>query len=338
MTTSKKWNKRGSRALAASLSIALVAANFALAGPVAHAAVADNEGTEQISTSDKYRSFTKGSGAVKLTFPELSITAEAGEMMSGATVVINGYEQGDQLTFVTTGTEITVKSGAGNGVYILEGGASTAEYQSVLENAEFTMTSPGERSLTFGLGPVPAFNKNGHFYEYVAETSIKWPKAKADAEKKSYYGRQGYLVTITDPDENAFIVDKTPVIGWIGGKDVAREQNEQQNDRATTRVSTLQNIEKYKGYGDWRWVTGPEGLVQFEGKSGLRFYQGYLADGGKNDAAEVTDATYGPMYANWAPNEPNDKTYEHVVHIYSSGPNKSKWNDYPTNSQGCMPT
>lgn len=139
------------------------------------------------------------------------------------------------------------------------------------------MTSPGERSLTFGLGPVPAFNKNGHFYEYVAETSITWPKAKADAEKKSYYGRKGYLVTITDPDENAFIVDKTPVIGWIGGKDVAREVDA--NGKATTRVSTLQNIEKYKGYGDWRWVTGPEGELQYEGKSGLPFYKGYKAAG-----------------------------------------------------------
>lgn len=49
MTTSKKWNKRGSRALAASLSIALVAANFALAGPVAHAAVADNDGSNKFS-------------------------------------------------------------------------------------------------------------------------------------------------------------------------------------------------------------------------------------------------------------------------------------------------
>ncbi|OMF98118.1 S-layer homology domain-containing protein [Paenibacillus sp. FSL R7-0337] len=329
MTTSKKWNKRGSRALAASLSIALVTANFAVLGPVAHAAVAENDGSEQIFTSDKYRSFTKDSGSVKLTFPELFITADPGEMMTGATVVINGYKQGDQITFVTTGTEITVKSGAGNGVYILEGGASTAEYQSVLENAEFTMTSPGERSLTFGLGPVPAFNKNGHFYEYVSETSITWPKAKADAEKKSYYGRQGYLVTITDPDENAFIVDKTPVIGWIGGKDVARAVDG--NGRATQNVSTLQSIGKYNGYGDWRWVTGPEGMVQYEGKSGLPFYKGYNINGKNDDTAtvpNVTDATYGPMYANWATGEPNDATFEHVVHIYSSGQYKSKWNDY----------
>ncbi|MFD1910509.1 hypothetical protein ACFSQ7_50865 [Paenibacillus rhizoplanae] len=72
MTTSKKWNKRWSRSLAASLSIALVAANFAVLGPVAHAAVADNDGSEQIFfTSDQYRSFTKDAGAVKLTFPEL---------------------------------------------------------------------------------------------------------------------------------------------------------------------------------------------------------------------------------------------------------------------------
>lgn len=269
----EKWNKRGSRALAASLSIALVAANFALAGPVAHAAVADNDGSEEIFTSEEYRNFTKpDSGAVSLTFLNFFITAEADEMMSGATVVINGYKSGDKITFATGDTGIEAKSGPGDGVYILKGNASTADYQNVLENAEFTMTSPGERSLTFGLGPVPAFNKNGHFYEYVGEqNSITWPKAKADAEKKSYYGRQGYLVTITDPDENAFIAEKTPVIGWIGGKDVAR--TEDANGRATTRVSTLQS-NKYNGYGDWRWVTGPEGLVQFEGKSGLRFYQG----------------------------------------------------------------
>ncbi|MFD2882029.1 hypothetical protein ACFTAO_49370 [Paenibacillus rhizoplanae] len=166
-------------------------------------------------------------------------------MMSGATVVINGYKSGDKITFATAGTGITATSGPGDGVYILKGEASTADYQKVLENAEFTMTSPGERSLTFGLGPVPAFNK-----KMVISISM-WRKLASRGRKprrmpsiKSYYGRKGYLVTITDPDENAFIVEKTPVIGWIGGKDVAREQNEQQNDRATTRVSTLQNIEK----------------------------------------------------------------------------------------------
>lgn len=120
MTTSKKWNKRWSRSLAASLSIALVAANFAVLGPVAHAAVAENEGTEQIFTSEKYRSFTKDSGAVNLTFPELFITANAGEKMTGATIVINGYKSGDKITFVTAGTGITVTSGGNNGVYILK--------------------------------------------------------------------------------------------------------------------------------------------------------------------------------------------------------------------------
>ncbi|NQX46908.1 S-layer homology domain-containing protein [Paenibacillus tritici] len=329
MTTSKKWNKRGSRILAASLSIALVAANLALAGPVAHAAVAENEGSEQIFTSEEYRSFTKdGSNAVNLTFPELSITADAGEEMTGATVVINGYKPGDKITFVTENTGITLKPSTGNGVYILEGKASTQEYQNVLKNAKFTMTSPGERSLTFGLGPVPAFNKNGHFYEYVTHANIQWPDAKTDAEQKTYYGRKGYLVTITDADENAFIAEKAQGIGWIGGKDVAREENKQLNDRAITRVSTLQNIEKYKDYGDWRWVTGPEGRLQYEGKSGLPFYKGYKAAGGKNDSAKVTDATYGEMYTNWDGGEPNDSTFEHVVHIFESG----TWNDYRTDS------
>ncbi|WP_341346390.1 S-layer homology domain-containing protein [Paenibacillus sp. FSL H3-0469] len=331
MTTSKKWNKRGSRALAASLSIALVAANFALAGPVAHAAVADNDGSEEIFTSEEYRNFTKdGGGAVSLTFPELSITADPGEMMAGATVVINGYKTGDQMTFATSGTGITVTSSGDNGAYILTGNAPVEVYQQVLETAQFKMTSPGERSLTFGLGPVLAFNKNGHFYEYVTDPIVKWTDARVKAEQRTYYGRQGYLATITDPDENAFIAEKARGIGWIGGKDVARSET---NGRANTRVFTLQN-NKYNGYGDWRWVTGPEGKLQYEGKSGLPFYKGYNASGGRNDSATVTDLTYGIgtnhiMHNNWDTGEPNDSTYEHVVHIFASG----KWNDYPIDNR-----
>lgn len=327
MTISKKWNKGWSRSLAASLSIALVTANFAVLGPVAHAAVAENDGTEQIFTSEKYRSFTNpDSGAVNLTFPELFITADSGEMMDGATVVINGYKSGDKITFATSGTGITVATSGGNGAYILKGNAPVEIYQQILENAQFTMTSPGERSLTFGLGPVLAFNKNGHFYEYVTQNSIKWTDARVKAEERTYYGRKGYLATITDPAENAFIAEKAQGIGWIGGKDVARTET---NGRANTRVFTLQN-NKYNGYGDWRWVTGPEGKLQYEGKSGLPFYKGYNASGGRNDSATVTDLTYGIgtnhiMHNNWDAGEPNDSTYEHVVHIFASG----KWNDYP---------
>ncbi|MFD1910507.1 hypothetical protein ACFSQ7_50855 [Paenibacillus rhizoplanae] len=81
-------------------------------------------------------------------------------------------------------------------------------------------------------------------------------------------------------------------------------------------------------------MSGPEGEMKYEGKPGLPFFKGYLADGGKDDTAVVTDATYGPMYTNWDALEPNDASYEHVVHIYASGAKKGKWNDYPTNSQG----
>ncbi|WP_340020814.1 S-layer homology domain-containing protein [Paenibacillus sp. FSL K6-1096] len=331
MTISKKWKKRWSRALATSLSTALVAVNFALPGPVAHAAVAENDGSEQIFTSEKYRNFTKdGGAAVNLTFPELFITSDPDEMMAGATVVINGYKAGDQMTFATSGTGITVASSGDNGAYILTGNAPVEVYQQVLESAQFKMTTPGERSLTFGLGSVLAFNKNGHFYEYVTDASVKWPDARAKAELRTYYGRQGYLATITDPDENAFIAEKAQGIGWIGGKDVAR--SEDANGRANTRVFSLQN-NKYNGYGDWRWVTGPEGKLEYEGKSGLPFYKGYNANGGKNDSATVTDATYGIgsdhiMHNNWDAGEPNDSTYEHVVHIFKNG----TWNDYATNS------
>lgn len=329
MTTSKKQNKRWSRSLATSLSFALVAVNLAIPGPAAHAAIG-NDGSEQIFTSEKYRSFNKESGAVNLTFPELFITGNSGEMMTGATVVINGFQTGDVITFETAGTGITVNSSKGNGVYILTGDASIGVYQTVLENAKLNFTSAGERSVTFGLGPVLAFAKNGHFYEYVTDADIEWPEARANAELRTYYGRQGYLATITGPEENAFIAEKAQGIGWIGGKDVDRAEDA--NGKATKRVSTLQS--SGIGYGDWRWVTGPEGKLQYGGQFGLPFYKGYIAQGGINDTATVTNATYGlgsnkTMHNNWDAGEPNDYTYEHVMHIFANG----KWNDYASDNK-----
>jgi len=61
-----------------------------------------------------------------------------------------------------------------------------------------------------------------------------------------YYGLRGYLATITSQVENDFIKGKTKGVGWIGASDAAVE-------------------------GDWRWVTGPEGLE--DGGKGLLFWR-----------------------------------------------------------------
>src|SRR5262249_13610482 len=70
---------------------------------------------------------------------------------------------------------------------------------------------------------------NGHYYRYVAASQITWNAANAAA-----IAAGGYLATITDANENAFVHN---LVGsqnaWLGGSDAAQE-------------------------GTWVWVTGPE--------------------------------------------------------------------------------
>jgi len=75
---------------------------------------------------------------------------------------------------------------------------------------------------------VVVFTGNGHKYE-VIDKSITWTKARDDCKK-----RGGYLVTITDEEEQQFILNLLSKQGksdnyWIGG---------------------------YREKKDWKWVTG----------------------------------------------------------------------------------
>ncbi|MFY9089047.1 DUF4347 domain-containing protein [Arcobacter aquimarinus] len=74
---------------------------------------------------------------------------------------------------------------------------------------------------------------NGHYYEFVSASGITWDQAKIDAENRTLYGLNGYLVTITSDSENALITSMAGGNGWIGASDAENE-------------------------GVWKWVTGPE--------------------------------------------------------------------------------
>ncbi|MGG2105301.1 S-layer homology domain-containing protein [Lysinibacillus pakistanensis] len=227
--------------------------------------------------------------------------------LNGASVAIENFKAGDTLTF-TPESGITGNFNANTGILTLSGTASIVDYQAVLRSVKFATTSTDrtERNITFTLGSALAYSENGHFYEYINKNAvITWHNAKKEAEEKNYFGRQGYLVTITDQDESAFVTNKTQGLGWIGAQDIERK-----NGQA-------------KQTGDWRWVTGPEGLN--ENGEGMQFYTGYATSGG---------STVTGMYDNWAPNEPNNYgNAEYVAHIFGPGATAGKWNDYsPTNN------
>jgi gliding motility-associated-like protein len=78
-----------------------------------------------------------------------------------------------------------------------------------------------------------------HFYLFVSSVGITWTEAKTAAENRPpYYGRQGYLATLTSQVEANFAGKQASGAGWIGGTDVDSP-----------------NV--------WKWVTGPEAGTTF---------------------------------------------------------------------------
>ncbi|MCU6708113.1 S-layer homology domain-containing protein [Paenibacillus sp. J5C_2022] len=231
-----------------------------------------------------------------------------GGILPGATVVIDNLQTGDSLSIdeaMAAGSDITVdKSNAANGVIILTGNASAAAYQDLLRTVKYSTTSTdiSDRTIAFSMGSALPYSENGHFYYYVPLAGVSWNDAVAGASAQTYFGRQGYLATITSQGENDFIWKKTSGTGYIGARDIGRPNQE---PVATT-----------PGVGDWRWVTGPEGLS--DGGNGLQFWNGY------NPGSSVG------AYANWASGEPNDYGGgEYVAHIFGgTGANAGKWNDF----------
>jgi gliding motility-associated-like protein len=106
-----------------------------------------------------------------------------------------------------------------------------------------------------------------------------------------YYGLKGYLATLLSLDEAKLSGEQANGAGWIGGSDAAKE-------------------------GEWRWVTGPEGLAN--GGTGIVFWNG-------------TGNGSTPNFAYWNTpnNEPNQQGDEDYAHIKANSvPGiPGSWND-----------
>jgi hypothetical protein len=120
----------------------------------------------------------------------------------------------------------------------------------------------------------PYYSVNGHYYEFVSGYGIDWNDAEAAAALRTLYGLHGYLVTITDAGEQAFVQTKLAgSTGWMGASDAAVEN-------------------------EWRWVTGPE--------DGTLFSNGETIGGGHTDVLydnwapqEPNDSFPGEDYAHF---------------------------------------
>ena len=116
----------------------------------------------------------------------------------------------------------------------------------------------------------------GHSYEFIPvapDAPITWEEALEAASMRQYEGQNGYLVSITSAEENAFItqhfsLDVLPFedVVWIGAYEPLDD-------------------------GRWVWAAGPE--------AGQQFWDENLGTG--------TGMVTPPInYANWVPGEPNN--------------------------------
>lgn len=99
-----------------------------------------------------------------------------------------------------------------------------------------------EKYFSLSIGDANYLPSTDHFYQFIDQQSITWNNAKTAAENTTYYGRRGYLATLTSQEEADFAGKQASGAGWIGGSDEETE-------------------------GEWKWVTGPEaGTIFWNGE------------------------------------------------------------------------
>jgi hypothetical protein len=196
------------------------------------------------------------------------------------------------------------------GVLSFSGSTTAANWQTILRGVEFRSTTSTcyalQRRVTFVAGLVFYNPLTDHFYEYVAG-SITFTSSKTAAENRSYFGRAGYLSTMSSEAENNFVWKLMASDCWFGASDEVGLVNAA---KGTTAFASQAAVE-----GKWHWISGPE--------KGTNFSNG-------NSGAGPT--TVSGQYAKWAPGEPNNAGNEHYGQFYSA--NAGQWNDLPNVNLG----
>jgi len=175
-----------------------------------------------------------------------------------------------------------------------------------------------EKKFSLTIDDANYLPETGHFYRFISANGISWTDAKIAAETQFYYGRRGYLATLSSQIEADFAGKQASGAGWIGGSD-----------------ADSPNV--------WKWVTGPEtGTIFWNGgvngsSPSFAFWNTGEPNNFNNsgeDYVHVTDPSTGTRGAwNDLPNAGGTGSYEAKGYIVEFGtPSDSPLNIVATTS------
>ncbi|MFC4233586.1 hypothetical protein ACFOW1_16920, partial [Parasediminibacterium paludis] len=245
--------------------------------------------------------------------PGLTITSDG--TIAGFTVQITGsYTSGDILSY-TGSLPAGISAGSFNTTsksIQFTGTTDAASWQAFLRTVTLQTASatcyPEQRQVSFIAGAKFYNPLNGHFYQ-LSPTQTDWTTGFTNANNSSYFGRQGYMVTITSAAENSFVSKILASDSWIGCSDHYTYINAATGTNTYTSQGGSYNAGiSTQSEGLWYWVTGPE--------KGTLFTRGNWQDN-----RQVVNGNYN----SWNSGEPNNYGgSEDYGEIYVASGN---WND-----------
>lgn len=264
------------------------------------ATLANGQGTDQPPVLTASGNQTYCPGGLLPIATSISITDPDDTSTSAVYIQIsNGYVNGeDLLTLTGSHPNITASWDAVQGELTLQGPATYAAFETAVLATVFSSSAAnvsGNRQFSITVGEANFLPLTQHYYEFVSARGISWTAARNAAAARTYFGLQGYLVTLTSQEEADFSGAQASGFGWIGANDLAVE-------------------------GQWRWVTGPE--------AGTQFWQG-LANG-----TELTFANWNGGEPNNVGGGGEDYAHIAAASVIRGGAPIGAWNDLPNNGGG----